>query len=345
MTPQGNLAGTRYPEKVNRWLKSVSGCSLLDFCKKFGYYSTAIKVMRLRAVVNPETQKREDPWDAINKDSELKYLFGEFSKDSNAVSRKGGNRLWIEYFQDLTTGWVIEDLFLEHLRSSGIDIALNGRDQKRQYLISSVTQEADFRVTIGGIERKVEFSSEINNILEENGFMEKRAPALYSLWKKKCIWIFLDLLNGKYVLVDFAVEPIKLHLRAHNTTKCTWTKDVHRYWLAENNKLARPDKLLVAELLSLGGESIEDKEQPHLVEIEDEDSPPQKWSIGGELKKSSIIKPSSKSPAASSPKVVQQTPPPPPKPSIPPKQAPTPKPVKRVVRKVEVQDFGDDDFV
>lgn len=277
----------RYPQKVDAWLQKTSGCSLIDYCKRFGYYPLVLKVMALKVIFKRDDSGKIhelDQEDEINKDKELKDLFQSFYADKNAMFRKGDDRSLTGYLQDLTAGWVIEDITVEILKYQGIDIVLNGRDKRRQYLIESVTQDPDFRITVGNNTRKVEFSSEINNILERKGFVEKRAPALYRLWAEKCIWLFRDLQRGKYILVDFATEPTILHLREHNTTKTQWTKDVHRYVLAENHKIERDDRLLAAELISVVGCAIGDKETAPLTEIEDEDSPPKTWGKGGKRK-------------------------------------------------------------
>ena len=60
-----------------------------------------------------------------------------------------------------------------------------------------------------------------------------------------------------------------------------WSKDVHRYVLEENGKKVREDKLLAPEIISVVGCSIDGKKQPKIEEIEDKDSPPQDYGVGG----------------------------------------------------------------
>ena len=271
-----------YSKNVGEWLLAKSNCTLIDYCKKFGYYSLACKIMAL-----DETNERSMKV-AIARDSELKEHYIEFSKDQDAIKARGENRSWTQYFQYLITGWIMEDLVMEMLRKQGIDITLNGRDAHRKILKgSNIRQTADFSIRVGDAERKVELTCEFNHYLEKAGFVEKRAPALYRLWEAKGLWIYRDIPREKYVLVDFATEKVKLHLRHHNTSKQEWTKDVHRYILAENGKIERDDRLLAPEIISIVGCSIEGKQQPQLIEIEDEDSPPMTYAIGGVLKKNS----------------------------------------------------------
>lgn len=268
-----------YSQKVDEWLFAQSGCHLVDFCRKFGYYPTAIKIMSL-----DESDERKSK-SIIAKDIDLKDLYIKCSKDPMSMARKGENRSWTRYFKDLITGWVVEDLVMEMLVEQGIEIVHNGHDAQRKIALGNdVTQESDFRIKVGDVVRNVELTNEFNHLLEQNGFIEKRAPALIKLWESKGIWIYRDLINGKYVLIDFATEEVKLHLRQHNNVMANWAKDVHRYILSENGKKVRDDRMLAAEIISVVGCSIDGKEQKQIIEIEDEDSPPQKFSLGGKLR-------------------------------------------------------------
>lgn len=265
-----------YSQKVDEWIFSKSGCHLIDFCRKFGYYQLALKIMSL----DESDEKKSKA--IMAKDSELKALYIAASKDKFTIVRKGNNRSFTSYFKQVITAWVVEDLVKEMLKEQGINIVSNGHDSNRKIAIgNNVSQDADFRITVGKNTRKVELTSEFNTILGDEGFIEKRAPALVRIWKDKGIWIYRDLLRGKYVLIDFATEKVKLHLRRHNNVISDWSKDVHRYVLDENGKKVRDDKLLAAEVITVVGCSIEGKEQPKLEEVIDSDSPPKDYGIGG----------------------------------------------------------------
>lgn len=268
-----------YSQKVDEWLFAKSGCHIIDFCRKFGYYNLALKIMSL----DESDEKKSKA--IMAKDAELKALYIAASKDESTIARKGKNRSFTAYFKHVITGWVVEDLVMAMLKKQGIDIVNNGHDSNRKIAIGKdVTQDADFRITVGKNTRKIELTGEFNQILSQDGFIEKRAPALVHVWKEKGIWLYRDLMHGKYVLIDFATEKVKLHLRRHNNVLANWSKDVHRYVLSENGKKVRDDKLLAAELISVVGCSIKDKEQPSLDEIVDVDSPPQDYEIGGTRK-------------------------------------------------------------
>lgn len=265
-----------YSQKIETWLLEKSGCHLIDFCRKFGYYSLAVKIMSL-----DETDEKKSKA-IMAKDAELKSHYLKCAKDPQTIKRKGENRSFTQYFKDLITGWVIEDLVMEMLKEQGIDIEHNGHDAARRIAIGNdVSQDADFIVKVGNVKRKVEITNEFNTFLTKEGYIEKRAPALVNLWKDKGIWLYRDLMNGKYVLIDFATEKAKIHLRRHDSGKMNWAKDVHRYVLAENGKKIREDRLLAAEIISVVGCSIDGREQPKLEETIDTDSPPQDYDIGG----------------------------------------------------------------
>jgi len=263
-------------KNIEEWLFAKSGCHIIDFCRKFGYYPLALKIMALDE--NDENKSKA----IMAKDVELKNHYLKCAKDPYTIRRKGKNRSFTQYFKDVISGWVVEDLVIEMLKEQGIEVEHNGHDAQRRIEIGNdVTQEADIRIKVGKVVRKVELTNECNCFLTKHGFIEKRAPALIRLWDEKGIWIYRDLANGKYVLVDFATEPVKLHLRRHNNVQADWAKDVHRYVLAENGKKVRDDKLLAAEIISVVGCSIDGREQPKIEEIEDKDSPPQDYGVGG----------------------------------------------------------------
>ena len=268
-----------YSQKVGSWIKERSGSNLQDFCKRFGYYPVAVKIMGL------DENDEKGTKIAISRDKELKELYIACSKSPKAISRKGDNRSWTQYFKDLITGWILEDLTMEQFKRQGIDIRHNGKDSKRVIEVDgNVSQDADFIVTVGDVSRRVELTNEFNSILYEQGFIEKRAPALFNLWKNKGIWVFRDIDRGKYVLVDFGTENIVLHLRHHNNTAKDWSKDVHRYVLSENGKKVRDERMLAAEIISVVGCSVEGRDRPALTEIEDKDSPPQVFTIEGRFR-------------------------------------------------------------
>ena len=269
------MSDRSYTQKVNEWLIANSGCTILDCCKNFGYYPIAVKIMGFDDEDRIQIQK------ALKADKALKELYLKYANDESANIRKGKRRNWTAFFQDMISGWVLEDLVIEMFRRQGIEIHHNGKDFKRIIDIGKeVSQESDCVITVGEETRKVELSNEFNTILEEKGYIEKRSPAIYNLWRNKVIWLYRELGSGKYVLLDFATEKAITHLRYHKN----WDKDVHRYVLEENGKKVRSDRLLAAEMISVVGCSIKGKEQPDLVEMIDEDSPPHTWGVGGHKK-------------------------------------------------------------
>ena len=255
-----------FSKKVESWLMATSKLSLLELCKHFKYPATETKIMEINAA--DEKQGRA----IVARNADIKALYLQASKDSRFIARKGANRNWTQYFQDLITGWVLEDLMVARLRKQGLEVIHNGWDAARKIIADDVTQDADLEIKVGDNVRKVELVCEFNPILERDGYIEKRTPALRKLWENKCIWVYMDLPSAKYVLIDFAVEPIVSKLRYH----AKWDKDVNRYVLADNNKKIRDDKMLIAELVSVVGCGIEGKKQPDFIEVEDKDSPPKK---------------------------------------------------------------------
>ena len=266
-----------YSKKVNDWLISTSGCSIGDFCRKFGY-----PMRETRIVEELDEEDEAKTKSIIRKDKEIMALWKSSIDNSNVKMRMGKNRSLTEFYKTLVTGWVIEDLVISMLKQNGIDVSHNGSDVNRDIdKANSVSQEPDIIVRVGDNTRTVELTCEFNDILKNDGYIEKRAPSLFNLWKKKSLWLYFDLPSGEYILVDYATEPVSLMLRWHEL----WSKDVHRYNLEDNGKKIRNDRLLFAELISVVGCGIEGKKQPTLNETIDKSSPPHFWELGGNRKR------------------------------------------------------------
>ena len=266
-----------YAYRIEKELWEKSHTRLADLCKRLHYPDIVCRIMALDESLPKHGQQL-----AIKNDKELMMLYLKFSKDENSNIRKGANRSWTEYFKQLIAGWIEEDLFILMLNGNGIEAKRNGIDSKRVIdLGCRVTQSPDLVVSVGGKERRVELTNEYNDFLERQGFIEKRSPAVFKMWEEGAIWLYRDRMFKKYVLVDFANESTTVHLRHHNTVSNGWSKDVHRYVLAENGKTARDDSKLVSELISVVSGGAPEGEKPRLDEVEDNDSPPVEYTIGG----------------------------------------------------------------
>ena len=278
-----------YAWKIEKELWEKKQIYLADICAKLHYPDINCRIMRLDETVSPKEQQA-----AIKKDKEILALYLQFSKDGNANARKGANRSWTEYFKQLIVGGVEEDLFLLLLRKNGFKANRNGRDKNRIINLGApINQNPDIVVGLGENSRKIELTNEYNNFLCEDGFIEKRCPAIINMWNDGVIWLYRDRKNKKYVLIDFANEKVKAHLRHHNTGSQAWSKDVHRYILSENDKVVRDDTNLISELTSIITAGVRKDGRPPLEEVEDTDSPPCEFSIGGK-KKGAKVKPPQK---------------------------------------------------
>ena len=254
------------------WLFKRSGCHIVDLCRYFGYPDLTVKVMSLDAD-DEKTGKA-----IIAKDTEMRTLYSRFAKDKSVQYRKGENRSLTGFMQDMIIGWVIEDLLRKQLEENGIEADLAGADKARVIDIrDSVNSSADLRIKVGDVVRNVELTAEFNNILADSFYIEKRVPALMNCWKNGNIWLYRDLLHEQYVMVDFATEKVKLHRRYHgNNVAPSWSKEVHRYVLAENGKKVRSDRLLIPEIISIVGCSIDNEKKPIIEEVVDKDSYPKR---------------------------------------------------------------------
>lgn len=261
-----------YAYKIDEWMKKNFRVSLVNLSKKLEYNEAMQQILST-------DENNKAAMVALYKAN--KATFDEFNGHEISRKRRGDKRTWTEYFKGVIAGWLFEDLFVLWLQSNGLDANLTGTDNDRVLKVNGVTTDSDVCIRRGDVSRRVELIFEFNDILNDKGLIEKRSPALVTDHKEKAIALYINLKHNQYVLIDTAVEKVKLHLRYHDTSDKCWDKDVHRYILAENGKTARPLEQLFDELWDCCEKSALEGEQPELEEIIDTDSPPKYYTTGG----------------------------------------------------------------
>ena len=261
-----------YAYKTDLWLRRNFKVSLVNLCAKLGYDETIMQI------ISTDENSKQAMVQLYNNN---KALFDSFNADKMSLKRRGANRTWTEYFKQVIAGWAFEDLFVLWLKSNGLEANIQGCDYHRELMVSGVTNTPDIYITRDGVTRKIELIFDYSDYIIEPGFIEKRSPALLVDYNEKAIILDISLKNNLYVLVDTAIEDMKLHLRHHNTTYRPWDKDVNRYFFAENNKIARPLDQMFDELWDCCTDENLNGERGNLVEEIDEDSPPTEYKVGG----------------------------------------------------------------
>lgn len=252
-----------FSKKVDLWLYSKSECSLIDFSHKFGYHSLVQKILGL-----DESNEKKIKL-SISNDAALKGLYLQFANDPITKEIKG-NRSYTESFKDLIAEWILDDLTVQMLKEQGIEIDFIGNTSKRELSVDVYRKhDSCFLISIGDNSRPVSFYNSFDSTMEHEGCIYINKATLKELYEKKSILIYRDLPRGKYCLVDFATEEVKIH-HASNHESNNKKENVYRYVLAENDKKERDDRILSAEIISLIGCKIgNDFQQPSLIEVDD----------------------------------------------------------------------------
>ena len=266
----GTIEKMWYSDKVNKWMLDNHGISLLEFCSLMKYPERELEILSVK-------RDKESMMALYRK---YQPLFDESQKNELCKKRKGKNRTWTEYFHAVIAGWAMEDILSLWLAKNGFEVDKSGVDRCRKLLVTSITNAPDIVLSKNGHpKRKVELVFESEDYISKYGYIEKRLRALWDAHEAGSVFLFVDISCNKYVVIDFALEDIKLHLRHHKR----WDKDVHRYVLEENGKIPRPVSMLIEELEAVCL-SETDGTTPHFEEVEDEDCPPVEFATGGRLR-------------------------------------------------------------
>lgn len=263
----GNLEKKWYADKVNKWMQDNHGISLMEFCTLMKYPERELEILSVK-------RDKESMMALYRK---YKSLFDESQANELCKKRKGKNRTWTEYFQSVIAGWAMEDMLSLWLTKNGFEVGKSGDDRCRKLLVSSITNAPDIIIGKSGHnKRKVELVFESEDYISKYGYIEKRLRSLWDAHKAGSVFLFIDISCNKYVIIDFALENIKLHLRHHKK----WDKDVHRYNLDENGKIPRQISMMIDELDAVCLSDM-NGETPLFEEVEDKDSPPTEFGLGG----------------------------------------------------------------
>lgn len=259
-----------YFKHTNDFLLRETGHSIIDYARYYGYPETEVKILQLEGT----DDKRLKP--VIVKDADLKSLYCRMGKNQKAKQREvsDGKRSWTAYFKQLVTGWIWENITFDYLANvCQFKVMSSGCDRERKILDNFVDQAPDFHVCYNGMQRNIELTVECNEVCARDKYIEKRCGTAFQTMREKgagTIWLYLDLLHKKYVLIDFAREVVVGIVRWHDLLG----KDVCRYNLEDHGKIPRDIGMLKAELQDCVGKSLEGNVQPPPDWRKDEKNPP-----------------------------------------------------------------------
>lgn len=113
-------------------------------------------------------------------------------------------RTALEYAQDLVASWLMEDYFLNLLRSDSYEIQLDGADRNRKILPSAKTSaSSDFLITRPGFQIKLELMNDYTGFWKENQVLHLRDAKYIQLQNTHGLFIAIAVPSNEFAIFDF----------------------------------------------------------------------------------------------------------------------------------------------
>ena len=139
-----------------------------------------------------------------------KKLFDDFLADERNKGLMDGRQVY-EYFKDLISGWIGEDLLIKALNEYGFTASLSNADSDRVIKTNyvGVTSEPDIKIEYEGNIRYLELMEALTPV-ESYGQFDMRLSKAKNQFNRKNLFLLHGLADGKYLLIDFMRENITL---------------------------------------------------------------------------------------------------------------------------------------
>ena len=195
-----------HPRKCThvRWdefLQTHYSRSLLSVAQELGYSEQNIDILGGN-FNNIEEKKR------IYK--KHKKLFDEFLADERNKGLMDGRKVY-EYFKDLISSWIGEDLLVKALNEYGFTASIANADKDRVIKTNyvGVTGEPDIKIEYEGNVRYLELMDALSPV-ETYGQFDMRLSKAKNQFNRKNLFLLHGLADGKYVLIDFLRDNLSV---------------------------------------------------------------------------------------------------------------------------------------
>ena len=193
-----------HPRKCThvRWdefLQAHYSRSLLSVAQELGYSEQNLDILG-GDFTNLEEKKR------IYK--KHKKLFDNFLADERNIGLMDGRQVY-EYFKDLISGWIGEDLLVKALNEYGFKASVANADKDRVIKTKheGITGEPDIRIEYEGNVRYLELMDALSPVETFGQFDLRRAKA-ENQYNRKNLFLLHGLGDGKYILIDFMRDNV-----------------------------------------------------------------------------------------------------------------------------------------
>ena len=201
---QVNSSTSMSPKKCSheRWeefLHTHYNRSLVSVAKELGYSEQNLDILGCDA-------KNVDQKKSVYK--KYKKLFDSFLKDEWNKSLVDGRNV-LDYFKDLISSWIGEDLLVKALNEYGFTASLANADKDRVIKTErrEVTGEPDIKVEYEGCTRYIELMDALSPV-ERYGQFDLRLSKAKNQFARKTIFLLHGLADNKFILIDFMRDNV-----------------------------------------------------------------------------------------------------------------------------------------
>lgn len=149
-------------------------------------------------------------------ENSLAELFPDTYKNMNNCIHHRDRRTSLEYAQDLVASWLIEDYFLNALRSNYYTIQLDGADRNRKILPSTKTSaSSDFLVTLPNFQIKLELMNDYTGFWRKNQVLHLRDAKYTQLQRTQGLFIAIAVPSSEFAIYDFREDVPARYIPIH----------------------------------------------------------------------------------------------------------------------------------
>lgn len=139
------------------------------------------------------------------KEAELKEKYKETFINILSCNHNRDKRTPFEYAQDLVASWLIEDYFLEELKSNNYQIVLDSADKERKILKNSkVSSKSDFKLILSNQDIiNLELVNDYTGYWSSHKKLHLRDSKYDELKKSFSFMLAVSIVTNEFMIIDF----------------------------------------------------------------------------------------------------------------------------------------------
>lgn len=211
-------------ERWEDFLQSHYKRSLLSVAKELGYSEQNLDLLGCDPK-DKEAKKRVY--------QKHKHLFDSFLHDAWNMALVDGRNV-LDYFKDLISAWIGEDLLVKALNEYGFNASLSNADSDRVIKTERriITSEPDIKVEFEGNTRYLELMMALSPV-EKYGQIDLRLSKVKKQFNRKNLFLLYGLADAKFILIDFLRENVTVTCNFPNPRYGNKPSSILRF--ADNN--------------------------------------------------------------------------------------------------------------